>query len=171
MSVSADPHAILAIVLACAAIFLYTRERIPLETSSLAILGFILVWFELFTIEANGERVRAGDFLAGFGNEALLTVVSLIVLTRGLEVTQALQPVGIVLARLWRVRPRFAFLLTMVTAAVLSMFLNNTPVAPVERVPDVPPLLSSLVMRLLHKDATQRPQSAEELGTLLAQIT
>ncbi|HEX5788113.1 MAG TPA: SLC13 family permease [Woeseiaceae bacterium] len=128
MDVSVSPHAILAIVLACAAIFLYTREKIPLESSSLAILAFVLLWFELFEIEANGERVRAGDFLAGFGNEALLTVISLIVLTRGLEVTQALQPVGIVLARLWRVRPQFAFLLTMLIAATLSMFLNNTPV-------------------------------------------
>ncbi len=125
---NADPHAIAAIVLACIAIFLYTREKIPLESSSLAVLTIILVWFELFHIEENGERVRAGDFLAGFGNEALLTIVALIVMTRALEVTQALQPVGIVLARLWRVRPRFAFLLTMVTAAVLSMFLNNTPV-------------------------------------------
>ncbi len=123
-----EPHAVVAILLACTAIFFYTRERIPLESSSLGILAFILVWFELFDIQANGERVRAGDFLAGFGNEALLTIMSLIVLTRGLEVTQALQPVGAVLARLWRVRPRFAFLLTMVTAAVLSMFINNTPV-------------------------------------------
>lgn len=125
---AADPHALVAIVLACGAIFLYTRERIPLESSSLGVLAFILVWFELFHIEAGGERVRAADFLAGFGNEALLTVIALIVLTRGVEVTQALQPVGIVLARLWRVKPRLAFLLTMVTAAVLSMFLNNTPV-------------------------------------------
>ena len=123
-----DPHALVAIFLACAAIFLYTRESIPLESSSLGVIAFILIWFELFTIEAGGERIRAGDFLAGFGNEALLTVISLIVLTRGLEVTQALQPVGIVLARLWRIRPRLAFLLTMLTAAVLSMFLNNTPV-------------------------------------------
>jgi di/tricarboxylate transporter len=125
---AADPHALVAIILACGAIVLYTRETISLESSSLGVIAFILIWFELFTIEAGGERVRAGDFLAGFGNEALLTVISLIVLTRGLEVTQGLQPVGIVLARLWRVKPRLAFLLTMVTATVLSMFLNNTPV-------------------------------------------
>jgi di/tricarboxylate transporter len=125
---ASNAHAIAAIVLACLAIVLYTREKISLESSSLGVLAIILVWFELFTIEYKGDRVRASDFLAGFGNEALLTIMALIVMARALEVTQALQPVGIVLARLWRVRPRFAFLLTMMTAAVLSMFLNNTPV-------------------------------------------
>ena len=54
--------------------------------------------------------------------------------------------------------------------SLIAKVLNNTPVAPIERNPDVPPLLSSLVMRLLHKDASGRPQSAEELGVLLAQI-
>ena len=128
MSTLANPHAIVAILLACAAIVLYTRDRIPLESSSLAILAFILAWFELFTVESGGQRVRAADFLAGFGNEALLTILALIVITRGLEVTRALQPVGVLLAKLWSSRPQLALLATMVTAAILSMFLNNTPV-------------------------------------------
>ena len=54
--------------------------------------------------------------------------------------------------------------------SLIAKVLNNTPTAPNERNPEVPPLLSSLVMRLLHKDASGRPQSADELGVLLAQI-
>ncbi|HTK56887.1 MAG TPA: protein kinase [Gemmatimonadales bacterium] len=54
--------------------------------------------------------------------------------------------------------------------SLIAKVLNNTPVAPVERNPEVPPPLSALVMRLLHKDASGRPQSADELGVLLAQI-
>lgn len=123
-----SPHAIAAIVLAVLAVFLYTREKLPLEGSSLFVLLIILVWFEVFTIEYQGDRVGTADFFSGFGNEALIAVVSLMVLARSLEVTRALQPIGRTLARLWRIRPKLAFLATMLTAAILSMFLNNTPV-------------------------------------------
>ena len=121
-------HAIFAIVLALVAIFLYTREKLPLESSSFFILGVILVWFELYPIAPEGSRIRAGDFLAGFGNEALIAVIALMILARSLEVTNALQPIGRALAGLWSLRPKLALLVTMLTAAGLSMFLNNTPV-------------------------------------------
>ena len=54
--------------------------------------------------------------------------------------------------------------------SLIAKVLNNVPMPPGERNPDVPPPLSALVMRLLDKDAGGRPQSAEELGRLLAQI-
>jgi di/tricarboxylate transporter len=122
-----SPHAITAIVLALAAVYLYTRDRIPLETSSFLILAVILVWVERFPVAEQGEQIRAGDILADFGNEALLSVVCLVILARGLEATRALQPIGRFLAGLWTVRPQLAFLVTLVTIATLSMFLNNTP--------------------------------------------
>jgi di/tricarboxylate transporter len=121
-------HAIAAIVLALFAVFLFTREKLRLETTSLWILIVVLVWFELFTIEYEGARVRANDFLAGFGNEALIAVSLLMILTKSLERTGALQPISHVLAELWKVHPRLAFLATLLTVAGLSMFLNNTPV-------------------------------------------
>lgn len=128
MTAPPSPHAIVAIVLAFAAIFLFTREKLRLEASSFLVLLFVLVWFELFTIEYSGTRLRAGDVIAGFGNEALITISALMILAKGLETTGALQPIGHVLAGLWKVRPRLAFLATMLTVAGLSMFLNNTPV-------------------------------------------
>jgi di/tricarboxylate transporter len=121
-------HAIAAIVLAFFAVFLFTREKIRLESSSLFVLIIILVWFESFSIEFNGARVRAQDFLAGFGHEALITISALMIMSKSLERTGALQPISHVLAKLWMVRPQMAFLATMLTAAALSMFLNNTPV-------------------------------------------
>ena len=54
--------------------------------------------------------------------------------------------------------------------SLIAKVLNNIPVSPQERNPDVPSLLSALVMRLLDKDAARRPADAEELGRLLAQI-
>jgi di/tricarboxylate transporter len=121
-------HAIAAILLAFVAVFLFTREKLRLESTSLFILIVILVWFEFFTIEFNGARVRTADILAGFGHEALITICALMILTKSLESTGALQPIGHVLGRLWLVRPKLAFLATLLTAAALSMFLNNTPV-------------------------------------------
>jgi di/tricarboxylate transporter len=135
-------HAIAAMLLAFFAVFLFTRDKIRLESSSLFVLIVILVWFEFFSIEMNGARVRAQDFLAGFGNEALITISALMILTKSLESTGALQPISHVLARLWTVRPQLAFLTTMVTAAGLSMFLNNTPV-----VAAILPLLVAVSLR------------------------
>ena len=96
-----NAHAVFAIVLALLAIFLYTREKLSLESSSFFILAVIVLWFELWPIEYEGARVRAADFFAGFGNEALIAVVSLMILARSLEVTNALQPIGHALAGLW----------------------------------------------------------------------
>jgi di/tricarboxylate transporter len=121
-------HAIAAILLSFLAVFLFTREKLRLESTSLWILVVVLVWFEFFTIEYDGARVRAADFLAGFGNEALIAISALMILTKSLESTGALQPIGHVLAQLWQVRPQLAFLTTLLTVATLSMFLNNTPV-------------------------------------------
>lgn len=121
-------NALFAIGLALFAIFLYTRERIPLAASSFVIITVIAVWTELATITRDGERIDAADVVAGFGNEALIAITALLILARGLEKTRALQPIGQTLAKLWRVRPMIAFLATMLTVAALSMFLNNTPV-------------------------------------------
>jgi hypothetical protein len=48
--------------------------------------------------------------------------------------------------------------------------LNSTPVPPRDAVAEVPAPLSSLVMRLIARNPAERPQSAVELGELLAQI-
>ncbi len=123
-----SPHALVAIILTFAAVLLFTREKLALESSSLAVLLFVLAWFEFFPVEFGGARLRAADVVAGFGNEALITISALLVLAKGLERTGALLPVGHVLARLWKIRPKAALLATMLTTAGISMFLNNTPV-------------------------------------------
>ncbi|MGH7592141.1 MAG: protein kinase domain-containing protein, partial [Gemmatimonadales bacterium] len=54
--------------------------------------------------------------------------------------------------------------------ALIAKVLNQVPESPRQKDPNVPAHLSALVMRLLAKDAAGRPQSAAELGELLAQI-
>ena len=84
-----SPHAIAAILLALTAVYLFTRERFRLESSALFILIVVLIWFESFSIEYAGRTLRAVDVLAGFGNEALVAIGALMVLTKALERTDA----------------------------------------------------------------------------------
>jgi eukaryotic-like serine/threonine-protein kinase len=54
---------------------------------------------------------------------------------------------------------------------VLAAHLTETPAALTSARPELPPALSALVSRCLEKDPARRPQSANELLTLLDQIT
>jgi di/tricarboxylate transporter len=124
-----DPHGIAVMLLAVIALFLFSRDRIPMETSALVVLGILIVGFELFPyVSPSVQTVTTAGFLAGFGNSALITIMALLICTRGLEATGALQPVADRLARIWLKSPSLAMLVALLLAAGLSMFLNNTPV-------------------------------------------
>ncbi|MGD9388338.1 MAG: SLC13 family permease [Gammaproteobacteria bacterium] len=124
-----DLHGLAVMVLAVGALFMFSRDRIPMENSALVVLALLIVGFEVFPYASpSGATLRAADFLAGFGNTALIAIMALLMCTRGLEVTGALQPVADRLAKLWLKNPSLALLAALLLAAVLSMFLNNTPV-------------------------------------------
>ena len=123
-----ESHTIFVLGLTAFALYLFTRDRLPLEASALAILVILILSFHLFPYEVNGEALRTEAFLTGFGHEALITICALMIMGRGLEVTGALQPVATFLAKAWMARPRLASLATLVASGVLSAFLNNTPI-------------------------------------------
>ncbi len=54
--------------------------------------------------------------------------------------------------------------------SLIAKVLNSVPPAPVEKAPGIPLPLSSLVMRLIAKDAADRPQTAVELGEILSRL-
>lgn len=114
-------------LLAAVAIFLFSRHRIPLESSGLAVLTALVVVFQLFPDPETFGQVGPADFLAGFGNPALITIIALLVCSKALDVTGALRTVARTLGNLWSRSPRGALLLTMFGVAVASMFMNNTP--------------------------------------------
>ena len=127
--ISIDAHGIAVLLLTAVALFLFTRDRIPLESSSLAILIILVAGFTLFPYERNGEVVLGPvDFFAGFGNEALITICALMMVGKALETTGALQPLATVVGRAWATMPTVALLTTLVAGAVLSAFMNNTPI-------------------------------------------
>lgn len=125
---SPDPHAIGILILTIIALILFTRENIPLETSSLLVIAILAVGFELFPYQVDGGKFHSIDLFSGFGHEALIAVCALMIAGQALVRTGALEPVGRSLAKLWRVSPMISLLLTLVIGAVLSAFINNTPV-------------------------------------------
>jgi di/tricarboxylate transporter len=124
-----DPHAIWSLALTVAALILFTRDRIPLETSSLLVIVLLAISFSLFPYTAsNGEVLNPMSFFSGFGHEALIAVCGLMVAGYGIVRTGALDPVGRALAKLWSFSPTLSVLVTLVVSALLSAVVNNTPI-------------------------------------------
>ena len=123
-----DMHAIVVMSLVVVALVLFASERIPLSTTSLLIVVFLTVFFELFPYRTSNGILRASDFFSGFGHQALVAVCALMIAGQALVRTGALEPIGRQLAKLWTVNPLLSFLATLVIGAILSAFLNNTPI-------------------------------------------
>ncbi len=121
-------HTTAVMFLVVAALFLFSRSNIPLTTSSLIILVVLILFFEFFPYTSNGTTLGAQDFFSGFGHEALVAVSALMIAGQGLVRTGALEPVGRNLARYWSSYPKLSMLATLIAGAVLSAFVNNTPI-------------------------------------------
>ena len=117
-------HALAVMLMTVLALYLFTRDRLPLEMTSLGLLVSLTLGFSIFPFPGFNPTL----LYAGFGHEALIAVCALMVVGQGLVSTGALQPVARSLGKLWAASPFFTFLLTLVIGAILSAFVNNTPV-------------------------------------------
>ena len=127
--ITPDVHGIAVLILTVFALYLFTRDNIPLESSSLAILIILTAGFQLFPYTKDGVvAVGPIDFFEGFGNEALVAICALMMVGKALETTGALQPLANVVGRAWSSRPVLALAATLVAGAILSAFMNNTPI-------------------------------------------
>jgi di/tricarboxylate transporter len=128
-AITPDAHGIAVLILTAVALFLLTRDRIALESSALVILILLVAGFSLFPYERDGATLLGPiDFFAGFGNEALVAICALMMVGKALETTGALQPLVTIVGRAWSSRPVLALLVTLVAGALLSAFMNNTPI-------------------------------------------
>lgn len=123
-----DVHTWAVLGITVAALYSFTRAWIPLETSSLAVLVVLAAGFALFPYERDGQALEVVDLFSGFGHEALVAVCALMIVGHGLVRTGALEPLGRMLASRWKSHPLVALLAMLISAAVLSAFINNTPV-------------------------------------------
>ncbi len=123
-----EPHAIAVLILTVLALFLFTRDRIPLQTTSLLVMVALAVGFKLFPFQGATGTLEVSDFFYGFGHKALVAVCALMICGQGLVRTGALEPVGRYLAKLWRRSPAVSLLVTLLVTAAMSAFINNTPI-------------------------------------------
>jgi di/tricarboxylate transporter len=128
LAIGSTFHAYVVMALVVLALILFASERIPLASSSLLILVLLALLFEVFPYTGSAGPVRASNLFLGFGHQALVAVCALMIAGQALVRTGALEPIGRELARWWSVFPKATFLTTLVIAAILSAFINNTPV-------------------------------------------
>lgn len=117
-------HALACMLITVVALFMFAKDRWPLEITSLSLLVLLASGFALFPY----GYFDPTDLFAGFANEALIAVCALMVLGQGLVRTGALEPVGRMLGKLWGKAPFLSLLATLVVGAFLSAFVNNTPI-------------------------------------------
>jgi di/tricarboxylate transporter len=126
--VTPDAHGVAVLLLTVLALILFTRDRIPLESSSLAVLIVLIAGFYIFPYAPQDTPFDPAQFFAGFGNEALIAICALMIVCKALETTGALQPLAAAVGRAWSNRPVLALFVTLASSAVLSAFMNNTPI-------------------------------------------
>jgi len=126
--ITPNEHGIAVLILTGIALVLFTRDKIPLETSCLIVLIALVSGFQFFPYQINEIPLNPIDFFAGFGNEALITICALMIIGKGIEITGALQPLASLVSNTWSTRPLLALFVTLIAAAMLSAFMNNTPI-------------------------------------------
>jgi di/tricarboxylate transporter len=117
----------IAIVLALVlfALLQFVRERWPTDLTGLSVFGALLLLSQL-PIESSFPE--AAKLLAVFANPAPITVAAMFVLSNALERTGALTRALTAMEDVSGLGPRGLLLVMMLATAVVSAFINNTPV-------------------------------------------
>jgi di/tricarboxylate transporter len=111
------------------AVFFFTREKYPLEVTSVALLTVLLLFGQIFPVfDANGRNMLdAQALLAGFANPALIAVLALLVMGQGIIQTDALRALINIFVRYGSSVPWLSITGIALFVFVFSAFLNNTP--------------------------------------------
>jgi di/tricarboxylate transporter len=137
-----DAHAIAVLALTAAAFALFTRDRIPIQTTSIGVLAALTLGFQVFPYARGGVPFSPISLFLGFGHEALVAISGLMIIGKALAVTGALDPAARGIARLWTRAPRAALAAVLVFCFVASGVVNDTPVVVV-----LMPILLSVALR------------------------
>lgn len=123
-----DWHALAVLAITIGTFYLFAKDRLPVQSTALLALLALMLLFGLFPYGRGHRPLRPEQFLAGFGNTALVTICFLMMLGRGLVTTGALEPIVRRLARIWARAPQFAFLLMLIVSLLASGVMNDTPI-------------------------------------------
>lgn len=125
---SVDIAMALTFVVIASTVILYALERYAIEVIALGSVVSLAAIFTVFPVETAKGPVTTADFLLGFANPALITVLCLLIIGQGLFQTNALENPAQAIVRWVRGRSQLATIPVLVAVAGLSAFLNNTPV-------------------------------------------
>ncbi|MBU2500344.1 SLC13 family permease, partial [bacterium] len=112
------PEILTVTVILLAALILLVSEKIPMDLTALGIMVALMLTGILAPLDA----------VAGFANPAPLTVGALFIVTKGLVRTGSLTTLTRLISTLTGGHPLRVLVVTLSLTAVLSAFLNNTPV-------------------------------------------
>lgn len=118
----------LTFVVIASTVILYALERYAIEIIALGSVVSFMAIFTLFPITVGGTPIEPADFLKGFANPALVTVICLLIIGQGLFQTNALERPAQLIVRWARGKSQLATIPVLLVVALLSAFLNNTPV-------------------------------------------
>ena len=113
--------ALITLVVIVAAVLLFVTEWLSVDLIALLIL---------LSLTVTGV-ITPAEGVAGFSNSATLTVAFMFVLSAALLKTGALQVLSQRLSGLFRTRPLAGMLVLLLFVAIVSAFVNNTPVVAV----------------------------------------
>jgi di/tricarboxylate transporter len=113
------------LMLVAFALVQFMRERWPTDLTGLAVFAGLLV---LSQLPFENSFPEATKLLGVFANPAPITVAAMFVLSNALERTGALSRVLAKLENVGNLGPRVLLLIMMLGTALVSAFINNTPV-------------------------------------------
>lgn len=122
-------HALFVMILTVLGLYLFSRDWISIESSSLTILSILVVSFYFFPYSFNGNMINPIElFLTNFGNEALITICLLLAIGKAIEINRSLDPLVGFLSRSWVNHPKVSLLGVLIFGGFFSAFINNTPI-------------------------------------------
>lgn len=127
---ASDFHMWLTIAVIIGAVIMFAWDRIPMEATSLLIVVTLMLVFSLIPMrDGSGETILSLEMLlSGFSNPALIAVIALLVMGQGLFHSGALESLIDKASHEAARNPILTAVFSLGLIAVLSAFLNNTPV-------------------------------------------
>lgn len=122
-------HMWFVLIITGLAIVSFTKEKFPLEVTSVAMLTSLLVFGQFFPVlDANGRNMlNAASLLQGFANPSLIAVLALLVMGQAIIQTDALRPVTQLFITTNKKLALLSILSILVFVTTVSAFMNNTP--------------------------------------------
>ena len=109
------------------AIIGYSTRKFPIDAVSISILGLLFLIFEIYPVDG----ISFDDFIAGFSNHGLLTVMALLVVAQGVYSTGILNTFVDNIMHLNRdlqTSKSTMLVLLLLIVALFSSVMNNTPI-------------------------------------------